>query len=167
MHCTELMEKCFIHALSYCCCLVRQERITVFDIRSFSNKGNPNYQNIGLLPIASAANACAHLNARLPLPVNRDQTRLYRAIFDELGANGTVALRTLTSLTDSESGEAISYNELDDPKQYIGMASTANEKTKWNSYSRTEEVYAVCEKISCQSKSTGKIKLEISFFVKS
>ena len=76
----------------------------------FSNKGNPNYQNIGLLPIASAANACAHLNARLPLPVNRDQTRLYRAIFDELGANGTVALRTLTSLIDSESGHVGWFN---------------------------------------------------------
>ena len=111
---------------------------------------NPNYKNFGLFPIASAVAACADLDARLPLPVNQDQTRLYREAFDDLGANGTVALRSLTSLIDLESGEALSYNELDDPRQYIGMASAASGKTKWNYQSKNEMVYAVCERILCQ-----------------
>ena len=103
-----------------------------------------------MVPIASAAATCADLNARLPLPVNRDQTRLYRDAFDKLGANGTVALRSLSNLIDSDSGKTLSYNELKDPKQYIGMTSIANEKTEWNYQSKSEKVYAVCEKVSCQ-----------------
>ena len=119
-------------------------------------KLNPNYKNLGLIPIGSAAAACDDLNASLPLPVTRNQTRNYREIFDELGAKGTVALRSLTNLIDSESGEALSYNELKDPKQYIGMASTASGETEWNYQSKTKSVYTVCEKTSCppiQSKS--------------
>ena len=65
---------------------------------------NPNLKNFGLLPIAFAAAACAEADARLPLPVNREQTRYYRAAFDELGANDTVALRGETGFIDSESG---------------------------------------------------------------
>ena len=117
------------------------------------------HQNLGLLPIASATVACADLNARLPLPVNHDQTRLYRAIFDELGANGTVALRGESGFIDSESGKALLHDELDDPKQFIGMESTAHGKAKWKSYSKTAKVYAVCEKMTCHS--TGEIDSEI------
>ena len=94
---------------------------------------------------------CADIDARLPLPVNRDQTRFYRAAFDGLGANGTVAIRTLSSLIDSDSGEALSYNELKNPKQFIGMTSTAGGITEWNYHSKTEKVYAVCEKMACQA----------------
>ena len=111
------------------------------------------------------------MNARLPLPVNLDQSRLYRAIFDELGANGTVALRvdSLTSLIDSASGKELSYDEFDKSEQYIGMsASTANGKTTWKSYWESEKVYTVCEKISCQSaqsKSAGNMAQAISFLL--
>ena len=119
---------------------------------------NPNWKNLGLFSIASAAAACAKVDAHLPLPVNRDQTRLYRAIFDELGANGTVALRGESGFIDSESGELLSHDELDDPKQHIGMASTVTGKTKWKSYSETDEVYTVCEMMSCDlAKSTGEV----------
>ena len=104
-----------------------------------------------MVPIVSAAASCAELNARLPLPVNFDQTRLYRAAFDELGANGTVALRSLSSLIDSDSGEALSYNELENPKQYIGMTSTAGGETKWKYQAKTKKVYAVCENVSLNS----------------
>ena len=136
--------------LVYCCRVFRKGRITFFVIRYFVKMVNPNLKNLGLLPIASAAAACADLNARLPLPINRDQTRLYRAAFDKLGANGTVALRSLSNLIDSDSGKTLSYNELKDPKQYIGMTSIANEKTEWNYQSKSEKVYVVCKKISCQ-----------------
>ena len=44
-----------------------------------------------------------------------------------------------------------SYNKLNDPKQFVGMTSTADGETKWNSYSKDEKVFAVCEKISCQA----------------
>ena len=81
-----------------------------------------------MIPISSAVAACADADARLPLPTNDDQTHLYRAIFDELGAN--VALRLKSGFIDIESGEAPSYNKLNDPKQFIGMASTANEGTE-------------------------------------
>ena len=104
-----------------------------------------------MIPISSAANACADADARLPLPTNEDQTRLYRAIFDELGANGTVALRLKSGFIDTESGEAPSYNKLNDPKQFVGMTSTANEETDWKSHSKDEKVFTVCEKISCQA----------------
>ena len=103
------------------------------------------------MPISSAAAACADADARLPLPVNDDQTRIYRAMFDELGANGTVALRTLSSLIDSDSGEALSYNGLKHPNQYVGMASTAGGETEWIYQSKTAKVYAVCEKMTCHS----------------
>ena len=111
---------------------------------------NPNLKNLGLLPIASAAAACAEVDARLPLPANRDQTRLYRTAFDELGANGTVALRGESGFIDAESGELLSHDELDDPKQHIGMASTSSGKTKWKTFSKDEKVYTVCERVSCQ-----------------
>ena len=104
-----------------------------------------------MIPISSAAAACADADARLPLPTNDDQTRLYRAIFDELGANGTVALRLKSDFIDIESGEAPSYNKLNDPKQFIGMMSTADEKLEWKSYSKAEKVFTVCEMISCQA----------------
>ena len=79
-----------------------------------------------------------------------------RAIFDELGANGTVALRGESGFIDSESGEALLHDEVDDPKQFIGTASTASGKTKWITYSKDEKVYAVCEKMICQyNKLTG------------
>ena len=71
-------------------------------------------------------------------------------MFDELGANGTVALRGKSGFIDSESGEALSHDELDDPKQYVGMASTVTGKTKWKTYSEAEKVYTVCEMMSCQ-----------------
>ena len=117
-----------------------------------------------MIPISSAAAACADADARLPLPVNREQTRLYRAAFDELGTNGTVALRGETGFIDSESGEALSHDELDDPKQFVGMASTVAEKTKWMSYSEAEKVHAVCERISCQGvQLSGNKKLENLF----
>ena len=119
-------------------------------IRYYVKMVNPNLKNLGLLPIGSAAAACAEVDARLPLPANRYQTRLYRAAFDELGANGTVALRGESSFIDSESGDLLSHDELDDPKQYIGMASTVAGKTKWKTYSKAEKVYTVCERISCQ-----------------
>ena len=61
-----------------------------------------------------------------------------------------MALRSLSNLIDSDSGKTLSYNELKDPKQYIGMTSTANEKTEWNYQSKSEKVYAVCERVSCQ-----------------
>ena len=116
-----------------------------------------------MLPIASAAAACAEVDARLPLPVNRDQTRLYRAVFEELGANGTVALRGESGFIDSESGELLLHAELDDPKQYIGMASTVTGRTKWKSYSETDQVFTVCEMMSCDlAKSTGEVDSLIS-----
>ena len=112
-----------------------------------------------MIPISSAAAACADADARLPLPVNREQTRLYRAAFDELGTNGTVALRGETGFIDSESGEALSYDELDNLKQYIGMASAVAGKTKWMSYSKAEKVYVVCEKMACEEvQFLGEIK---------
>ena len=94
--------------------------------------------------------ACADLNAHLPLPINRNQTRLYRAAFDQLGANGTVALRGESGFIDSDSGKLLSHDELDDPKQHIGMASTSSGKTKWKTYLKDEKVYTVCERVSCQ-----------------
>ena len=106
---------------------------------------------MGLLPITSAAAACAGADARLPLPVNDDQTRFYRAIFDELGANGTVALRLKSGFIDIESGKAPSYNKLNEPKQFIGMTLTAYEETDWKSHSKDEQVFTVCEKVSCQA----------------
>ena len=108
---------------------------------------NPNLKNLGLLPIASAAAACADLNARLPLPINRDQTRLYRAICDERGANGTVALRLKSGFMDIESGEAPLYNNIKDPKQFIGMTSTS----EWLYQANDENVFTVNEKMSCQA----------------
>ena len=104
-----------------------------------------------MIPISSAAAACADADARLPLPTNDNQTHLYRAIFDDLGADGTVALRLKSGFIDIESGKAPSYNKLNDPKQFIGMASTANEETDWKSHSTDEKVFTVCEKISCQA----------------
>ena len=62
-----------------------------------------------------------------------------------------MALRSLSNLIDSDSGKTLSYNELKDPKQYIGMTSIANEKTEWNYQSKSEKVYVVCEKMACQS----------------
>ena len=103
-----------------------------------------------MIPISSAAAACADADARLPLPTNDDQTRLYRAIFDELGANGTVALRLKSGFIDIESGGAPSFNKLNDPKQFIGMTSTVDGETEWKSFSKADTVYTVCEKTSCQ-----------------
>lgn len=114
------------------------------------------------MQIASATAACADLNARLPLPINRVQTRLYQAIFNKLGANRTVALRAKSGFIDSESGEAISYDERSDPERYIGMNFMKSENIEWNSYSSTKKVYTVCEKISCQK---GKIGFGFSFCV--
>ena len=102
---------------------------------------------MGLLPIVSAAAACAGADARLPLPINDDQTRFYRAIFDELGANGTVALRLKSGFIDIESGEAPLYNKIKDPKQFIGMTSTS----EWLYQANDENVFTVCEKMSCQA----------------
>ena len=90
------------------------------------------------------------MDARLPLPVDDDQTRLYRAIFDELGANGTVALRLQSGFIDIESGKAPSYNKLKDQKQFIGMTPTAGGETEWDYQAKHEKVYAVCERMSCQ-----------------
>ena len=104
-----------------------------------------------MLPIASAAAACAEVDARLPLPVNRDQTRLYRAVFEELGANGTVALRGESGFIDSDSGELLWHDELDDQKQYIGMTSRASGNKRWFLYSKIKKVYTVCEKTICQT----------------
>ena len=122
------------------------------------------------MPIGSAAAACADLNAHLPLPLNRAETRLYRAVFDELGANGTVALRGDSGFRDSKSGKPLSYNELDELDQinYIGMAPKVIGRTKWNSYQMTEQVYAVCEKITCRSESAGTSNKDSSksFFIK-
>ena len=117
-----------------------------------------------MIPISSAAAACADADARLPLPVNREKTRFYRAAFDELGANGTVALRGETGFIDSESGEALSHDELDDPKQFVGMASTVTGKTNWKTYSKAEKVYAVCEKMSCEEVQLGEKKYSRTFF---
>ena len=119
--------------------------------RFVNEKLNPKKKNIGLIPISSAAAACADVDARLPLPVNDDQTRLYRAIFDELGANGTVALRLKSGFMDIDSGEAPSYNKLNDPKQFVGMAATADEEAEWKSHSKDEKVFTVCEKTSYQA----------------
>ena len=125
---------------------------------------NRNLKNLGLLSIASAAAACAEVNARLPLPINREQTRLYRAAFDKLGANGTVALRGESGFIDLDSGELLSHDELDDPKQHIGMASTASGKTKWKTYSNNETVYTVCERMSCQGvQRSGNKKFSMIF----
>ena len=99
---------------------------------------------------------CVDADARLPLPVNNDQTRLYRGIFDKLGANGTVALRLMSSFIDIESGEAPSYNKMNDPKQFIGMTSTADGDTEWKSFSKADTVYTVCEKTSCQQSGDKK-----------
>ena len=104
-----------------------------------------------MLPISSAAAACVDADARLPLPANNDQTRLYRGIFDELGANGTSALRLMSSFIDIESGEAPSYNKMNDPKQFVGMMSTADGETEWSFQLKKEKVYTVCEKTSCQA----------------
>ena len=103
------------------------------------------------MPIASAAAACADSNARLPLPVNRDQTRLYRAIFDELGANGTVALKGKRSVIDPDDGKVILYDELDefDQNQYIGMMPQSNGHVNLSFRPTSEQVYVVCE--ACQS----------------
>ena len=103
---------------------------------------------------------CADADARLPLPVNEDQTRLYRVIFDELGANSTVALRLKSGFIDIESGEAPSYNKLNDPMEFVGMTSTANGETEWTSYSKAHKVYTVCEKTTCQPVQ----QLGITFF---
>ena len=103
-----------------------------------------------MLPISSAAAACVDADARLPLPANNDQTRLYRGIFDELGANGTSALRLMSSFIDIENGEAPSYNKLNDPKQFVGMTSTADGDTEWKSFPKADTVYTVCKKTSCQ-----------------
>ena len=119
---------------------------------------NPSTQNLGAMPIASAAAACADLNARLPLPLDPDQTRLYRAVFDELGANGTVALRGQSGFVDSESGKLLSYNELEgsDGTRYLGMTRNLKDEIKWRSYWPTKHVYTICEMVSCQSSdSTG------------
>ena len=84
-----------------------------------------------MISIANAASACADLNAELPLPLNRDQTRFYRAIFDDLGANGTVALRGESGFIDPKSGDELKHDELDDnPKQYLGMTSSKIGKIK-------------------------------------
>ena len=111
---------------------------------------NPNLKNFGLLPISFAAAACADADARFPLPVDDDQARLYRAIFDELGASGTVALRLKSGFIDIESGKAPSYNKLKDQKQFIGMTPTAGGETEWDYQAKHEKVYAVCERMSCQ-----------------
>ena len=113
------------------------------------------------MPIASAGSACAALNARLPLPINRDQTHLYRAAFDKLGANGTVALRSESEFFDSESGRTLAYDgdlEEFDKRRHLGMRLNENQMIKWRSYKKTKRVYAVCEKVLCDSvssKSTG------------
>ena len=96
-----------------------------------------------MFPIASAAAACADEDARLPLPVNRDQTCLYRAIFDELGAAGTVALRGESGFIDS---------------------STRSAENKWRYYSKAEKVYAVCEEMKCQSNGLKGIKSDEKCF---
>ena len=130
-------------------------------IRYYVKIVNSNSKHLGLFPIASAAAACAEVDARLPLPVSREQTRFYRAAFDELGANGTVALRGESGFIDSESGEALLHDELDDPKQYIGMVSTVTGKTKWKTYSKAEKVYTVCERISCRGVQLSGTKVVI------
>ena len=107
------------------------------------------------MPIGSAAGACLDLNAHLPLPVNFNQSRHYRSIFDDLvGNDATVALRLRggVSVFDFNNGERVTYNELNRSlyqNQWIGMMPELSNEITWEMFSSNEHVYTVCEKELC------------------